>query len=251
MMHPTVIKTAELVLAGDLEGAERALANYADQEGDTALIALLDQVAPKDLLAMLREYDGARQSILNLVVTPKQFADAVVLETLYGEYSHARLRGMINAVLYREDADIEEYLQAVCEKDGGLEAFADYFDDRIEEFLNFAATGELQVDFTVSENIEDKTVTWLSEKIDEVDEALQDGDAIADAQPKQARVEIADNDWMETAWVLRYELPDEFSQLLTIMRNRLARQIEYMNSPEAKAKQQASAATDEDEESAI
>ena len=107
-MHPTVIKTAELVLAGDLEGAERALANFADQEGDTALIALLDQVAPKDLLAMLREYDGARQSILNLVVTPKQFADAVVLETLYGEYSHARLRGMINAVLYREDADIEE-----------------------------------------------------------------------------------------------------------------------------------------------
>ena len=251
MKHPIVVKTAALVLAGDLEGAEHALTAYADQEGDKALIALLDQVAPKDLLAMLREYDGARESILNLVVTPKQFADAVVLETLYGEYGHARLRGMMNAVLYREDASLEDYLQAVCEKEGGLEAFADYFEDRLEEFLNFATTGELQVDFTVAENLEDKTVTWLSERIDEVDEALQDGDAIADAHPKQARVEIADNDWMETAWVLRYELPDEFAQLLTIMRNRLARQAELLNSPEAKAKQQASASSDDDEESAI
>ena len=250
-MHPTVIKTAALVLAGDLEGAEKALTLYADQEGDTALIALLDQVAPKDLLALLREYDGARESILNLVVTPKQFADALVLETLYAEYGHNRLRGMINAVLYREEGQIEAYLEVLCEKEGGLEALADYFDDRLEEFLDFAATGELRFDFTVTQSVEDKTVTWLSERIDEVDEALQDGDAIADAQPKQARVEIADNDWMETAWVLRYELPDEFSQLLTLIRHRLARQAELLNSPEAKAKQQAKVQNDDDEESAI
>ena len=55
MTHPAVIKTAQLVLAGDLQGAENALANVAETEGDTALVALLDQLAPKDLLARSEE----------------------------------------------------------------------------------------------------------------------------------------------------------------------------------------------------
>ena len=35
-----------------------------------------------------------------------------------------------------------------------------------------------------------------------------------DAAPKIKRVEIADRDWMETAWVLRYEATDVFEDLL-------------------------------------
>lgn len=64
MTHPAVIKTAQLILAGDHEGAERELAHVAETEGDTALVALLDQVAPKDLLAIMREFDGSRESIV-------------------------------------------------------------------------------------------------------------------------------------------------------------------------------------------
>ena len=74
MTHPAVIKTSQLILAGDIHGAESALTEIADSEGDFALVAVLDEVAPKDLLAIMRSFDGSRQSVVNMLVTPEQFA---------------------------------------------------------------------------------------------------------------------------------------------------------------------------------
>ena len=37
MTHPAVIKTSQLILAGDIAGAETALVALADEEGDNAL----------------------------------------------------------------------------------------------------------------------------------------------------------------------------------------------------------------------
>jgi hypothetical protein len=119
MTHPVVIKTAQLIMAGDLKGAETALANIADTEGDEALVAVLDEIAPKDLLAVMRSYDGSRETVVNLVVTPEQFARAVVLESRYRDETHAALHGMMNAVLYRDEALTAEYLENIGEIEGG------------------------------------------------------------------------------------------------------------------------------------
>ncbi|MEY4592157.1 MAG: hypothetical protein RIR18_1052 [Pseudomonadota bacterium] len=231
MTHPAVIKTSQLILAGDLLGAEKALAEIADTEGDKALVALLDEVAPKDLLAIMREFDGSRESIINMVVTPEQFADAVVLESRYGEEGNDRLTGMINAIFYRDESMAIEYLEAIGEKEEGLNVLADYFAHRIDEILSFATTGQLETDFTIPETMAVKSITWLNEKIDEIDEALHDGDAIQSARPKQSRAEISDHDWMETAWILRYELTDTFEQLVVTIRDRMIRHMIALNEP--------------------
>ena len=231
MAHPAVIKTSQLVLAGDLPGAERALALVAETEGDTALVALLDEVPAKDLLAIMREFDGSRESIINMVVTPEQFARAVVLETRYGDQGHDRLRGMMNAVLYRDETLAAEYLEAIGETQDGYGVLADYFADRFDEILNFATSGQLQEDFTPAETMEVKSLAWLSERIDEIDEALHDGDSMLAARPKRTRTEVADHDWMETAWVLRYELTDIFEQVVITMRDRMARRLEALHAP--------------------
>lgn len=251
MTHPAVIKTAQLVLAGDLQGAENALANVAETEGDTALVALLDQLAPKDLLAIMREFDSSRESIVNMVVTPSQFAEAVVLEQRYGERGHDRLRGMMNAVFYRDDTMTTDYLEALGEKEVGVEVLADYFADRVEEILNFAITGELQMDFTIPETLEVKSITWLSEKIDEVDEALQDGESLLNSRPTMTRAEVADHDWMETAWLLRHELTETFELLIVAIRDRLSRRVESLNTQLSESTHADASPPEDEEESAI
>ena len=77
MKHPVVIESLQLILAGDIEGAERALVAIAETEGDHALVAVLDQMPPKDLLAVMREFDSSKESLVNMVVTPEQFARAI------------------------------------------------------------------------------------------------------------------------------------------------------------------------------
>ena len=71
-----ITKTTSLIAAGDIVGAESALAELADTEGDNALMVVLDQLEPKDILAVMREYDDSKASVVNLLVTPEQFARA-------------------------------------------------------------------------------------------------------------------------------------------------------------------------------
>ena len=37
-------------------------------------------------------------------------------------------------------------------------------------------------------------------------------------QPQVEQDEIADRDWMQLAWILRYELPDLFIEMLMVLR---------------------------------
>ena len=94
MHYPALLKAQSLILAGDIVGAESALVALADEEGDHALVLALDQLPPKDLLAVIREYDTSKESVLNLLVTPEQFSRAVVIEKQYKDLTHAHLRGM-------------------------------------------------------------------------------------------------------------------------------------------------------------
>ena len=211
-MHPAVIKSAALIHAGDLAGAERALTAIAEDHGDEALVAVLNEVPPKDLLAIMREFDSSKESILNALVTPEQFANAAVLEHMYGDPTHEHLRGMMNAVLYNEPEMAAEFLRALSAKQGGLRTLSYYFSDHYSELRDFAMTGNFGGVYgrpATPDDLEDVPHD-PSERFDATSIPISCDEIVL---PKVTRTEIADRDWKETAWVLRHELPEVFQDL--------------------------------------
>ena len=202
MNHLALIaKTQSLIAAGDIVGAESALVELADTEGDSALMVVLAQLPPKDILAVIREYDNSRESIINLMVTPQQFARAVVIEKQYRDLTRTHLRGMLNSVIFREDSDPVEFLNAIGDLEGGSEALADYFSEKWSRIEAFARCGTFD---TVEDDGEMLSETALL--------------ASAHAKPRVEQDEVADQDWMELAWLLRYECPDLFIEMLIVLR---------------------------------
>ena len=202
MNHLALIeKTQILIAAGDIVGAEGALVELADTQGDAALMVVLDLLPPKDILAIIREYDNSKESVVNLLVTPGQFAHAVVIEKQYKDLTRTHLRGMVNSIIFREDADPLEFLNAIGDLEGGSEALADYFTEKWDRVEAFASTGTFDAMKDTGE---------LRSKAD-----LQ---AFAYDKPQVEQYEIADHDWMELAWLLRYQIPDLFIEMLTLLR---------------------------------
>jgi hypothetical protein len=194
-------KTQSLIASGDIVGAESALVELADAEGDHALMVVLEQLPPKDILAVIREYDNSKESVINLLVTPTQFARAVVIEKQYRDLTRTHLRGMMNSILFREDADPVEFLTAIGDLEGGSEALADYFSEKWGRVETFARTGSLDA-------------------MEEEGEMLPEAALLANAyaKPRVEQDEVADQDWMELAWILRYQCPDLFIEMLMVLR---------------------------------
>lgn len=210
MNHPAVVKAEKLIRAGDIVGAETALASLVESEGDDALVVILDDFPAKDLLAVLRDFDSSRESVVSLLVSPEQFARAVVLERRYGDPSHERLRGMINAVVFRAGSEPGEFLEAIANLDGGCDALADYLCDRAENVEYFFRTGSF--DFFADG---DDSAAELSdeERLDELSEPDT-------SPPFVTHSEVNDHDWMELSWTLRYQHPEIFRDVLLILRAR-------------------------------
>ena len=204
MHYPAIIKAQSLILAGDIIGAEAALVELADEEGDHALVLALDQLPPKDLLAVIREYDPSKDSVINLLVTSEQFSRAVVIEKQYKDLTHAHLRGMMNSVIFRDDNDPVEFLRAIGEREGGCDALADYLADHWGRVESFLRTGT----FEASED----TGAVLSEA-ELVPQMYNDF--------KVDQEEIADHDWMEFTWLLRTHCPDILIEVMVILRARV------------------------------
>jgi hypothetical protein len=177
------------------------LVALADAEGDGALLVVLNQLPPKDLLAVIREYDNSKESVVNLLISPAQFARAVVIEKQYKDLTHTHLRGMMNSIIFRDDADPVEFLTAIGDLEGGSEALANYFTEKWSRIEAFARSGTFDA-------VEDDG-EMLSEA------ALL---ASAYAKPKIDQDEVADHDWMELAYILRYECPDLFGEMLLVLR---------------------------------
>ena len=196
-----IAKTQSLIASGDIVGAEAALVELADTEGDGALMVVLEQLPPKDILAVIREYDNSKESVINLLVSPEQFARAVVIEKQYKDLTRTHLRGMMNAVIFREDADTVEFLNAIGDLEGGAEALADYFSEKWGRIESFARTGTFDI-------LEDDGA-MLSES------ALI---ASAYVRPRVEEDEVADQDWMQLAWILRHKVPDLFIEMLLVLR---------------------------------
>lgn len=199
-----IATTQSLIAAGDIAGAESALVALADAEGDAALMLVLEQLPAKDLLAVVREYDSSRESVVNLLVSPAQFARAVVLEKLYKDLSHTHLRGMVNSIVFRSEADPVEFLEAIGELEGGAEALADYFAEKWASIEAFARSGTFDA-------FADPDAPLLTEA------QLRDN---AYLQPITEQDEVADQDWMELSWLLRYQLPDVFIEMLQALRTK-------------------------------
>jgi len=196
-----ISKTQSLIAEGDISGAESALVELADAEGDSALMVVLEQLPPKDILAVIREYDNSKESVVNLLVSPQQFARAVVIEKQYKDLSRTHLRGMVNSVIFRAGGDPVEFLTAIGDLEGGSEALADYFAERWSRVEAFARTGLF-------------------------DTAEDDGDMISEAdlyanayaKPRIDEDEVADQDWMQMAYTLRYQCVDLFIETLLVLR---------------------------------
>jgi hypothetical protein len=202
MNHLALIeKTQTLIASGDIVGAESALVELADAEGDAALMVVLDLLPPKDILAVIREYDNSKESVVNLLVTPGQFARAVVIEKQYKDLTRTHLRGMVNSIIFREDADSLEFLTAIGDLEGGSDALADYFSEKWSRVEAFARSGSFDA-------------------VEDHGELLSQAALLASAyvKPILQQDEVADGDWMQLAWILRYELPDLFIEMLMVLR---------------------------------
>jgi len=196
-----IAKTQTLIAAGDIVGAEGALVELADAEGDAALMVVLEQLPAKDVLAIIREYDNSKESVVNLLVTPEQFARAVVIEKQYKDLTRTHLRGMVNSIIFRDDADPLAFLTAIGDLEGGSDALADYFSEKWSRVESFARSGSFDA-------------------MDDHGEMLSQDELLAKAyeKPKLEQDEVADQDWMQLAWLLRYELPDLFIEMLIVLR---------------------------------
>lgn len=202
MNHLALIaKTQSLIAAGDIVGAESALTELADTEGDGALMVVLEQLPAKDILAVIREYDNSKESVINLLITPAMFAHAVVIEKQYKDLTRTHLRGMVNSVIFRDDADPVEFLTAIGDLEGGSEALADYFSEKWSRIEAFARTGTFDA-------------------VEDDGEMLSESALLASAYvpPKLELDEVADQDWMQMAWLLRYECPDLFMEMVMVLR---------------------------------
>ncbi len=210
MSHPVLVKAEKLIRVGDIVGAEAALVSLVDSEGDDALVVALDDFPAKDLLAVLRDFDASRESVVNLLVSPEQFARAIVLERRYGDLSHERLHGMINSVVFRAGGDPVEFLEAIGEIEGGSETLADYFCERVEAIEHFFRTASFDFFADTDEAADELTD---EERLD----LLSDSDT---NRPFLNHSEVNDHDWMELAWTLRYQHPEIFREVLLILRAR-------------------------------
>jgi hypothetical protein len=164
-------------------------------------MVVLEQLPAKDVLAVIREYDNSKESIVNLLVTSEQFARAVVIEKQYKDLTRTHLRGMMNSIIFRDGSDPLEFLTAIGDIEGGSEALADYFSEKWSRIEAFARTGNFD---TVEDDGEMLSETALY--------------ANAYAKPRLEQEEIADQDWMELAWILRYQNPDLFIEMLLVLR---------------------------------
>ncbi len=125
----------------------------------------------------------------------------MVLEKQYKDLTHTHLRNMVNAVVFRDDADPVEFLNAIGNLEGGAEALANYFAEKWSRLEAFARTGTFDATEDYGPTLSD-------------DELLASGYV----QPRVELDEVADGDWMQMAWLLRYECRDLFIETLLVLR---------------------------------
>jgi hypothetical protein len=133
---------------------------------------------------------------------------------------------MINSVIFREDANANDFIYAISELEFGYEALADYLSDRAEEVVGTS-------------------------------NALETEDI--------SRAEISDHDWKEVTWLLRHDHPDVYANVLVLLKAMLddeasaEAELAFIDEDDERADaeardaaaKEAKAKSDEDDDSAI
>lgn len=212
-------KTQNLINLGDIEGAESALVTLAEKEGDNALSVVLGNLPPADLLSIMREYDTSRESIVNLLITPEQFARAIVLERRYNDITCERLRAMVNAVIFREDADTVEFLEAIAAQEEGTSVLVDYLIEQSERVEHFSVYGTFDLF---------KYDNGMREYAEDFDWHMESEPIMLDEQEG-----TNDKDWMQLTITLHDHLPDVFKEVTFMLKERMkAIESELVNQKE-------------------
>ena len=210
MTHPIVPTVSAMVDAGDVEGAERALAVLADREGDRALARVIEDMPPRDLVAILREHDSSKVSIVGELIAPARFVEAAALERAYGEKTRDRLRGMVNAVVFADESRTDEFLEALGASADGLDVLVDYCEDRHEEIERFLRNGTFDTQ-------EGEEIDGIPASNDDLLDAELDEAARRDLVPLR---EVRDGDWRELVWRLRCDHHETFRDVVEMLRAR-------------------------------
>jgi hypothetical protein len=132
------------------------------------------------------------------------------LEKRYKDLTHEQLRGMINSVIFREGADAAEFLYEIAEVEGGYDSLADYLQERtqmVEHFYRYAT-------FDLYEYGDESKTQAID---DDLLNLTRDTETRASAME---RANVEDHDWMEVTYLLRYELPEIFREVLMKLRAR-------------------------------
>lgn len=216
MTHPIVRTVVAMVHEGDIDSAERALAVLADQEGDRALARVIEDMPPRDLVAILREHDDSKVSIISQLITPEQFVRAVGMERDYGERGHEALRGMINATVFADEDRTDAFIEALGASEPGLEALVDYCTERHEEIERFLRNGSFSL-------MEGEEIEAIPSTHDDLLDAELDAHGRRELVPLS---EVRDGDWRELVWRLRCDHFEVFRDVLERLRTRHHRALE-------------------------
>lgn len=210
MTHPIITTVSAMVYEGDIDSAERALAVLADQEGDFALARIIDEMPARDVVAILREHDSSKSSIVGELISPEQFVRATVLERDYREKNHERLRGMINAVVFADESRADDFLVALGASEDGLNVLVDYCEDRHEEIERFFLNG------TFDEQEGEEIDGIPTNNVD-----LQHGELDTTTRRDVVLLrEVQDGDWRELVWRLRCDHFEIFRDMMEMLRSR-------------------------------
>jgi len=209
MMYPVVAKVSHLISEGDARAAETALVAFAESEGDVVLSQVIETMPAADLIAILREHDSSCSSIVGELISPEAFLAALALDAKYNDKTHDALRGMINAVIFR-DGDPDPFIEAMGRAESGILALVSYFSDYDEEIDWFFRNGAFD-----SFDADDQHPLPADDS-DLVECEL----GISAHQPKVELNEVRDGDWHELAWRLRYDHFETFGEVLRLLRGR-------------------------------
>lgn len=109
-----ISQASELAVLGAFGSAERSLVAFAEEHGDQQLRVLLDEMEPKNLSMIVREFDCSKSSPVSLLVGVDQFIAILILERQYDELN--KLEGLINSVVMaRDDQERSEFFAAISE----------------------------------------------------------------------------------------------------------------------------------------
>ena len=174
--------------------AETRLALIAEKHGDQELAVIVGKLPPADVLAIVRECDSGKPSILHGFITPEKFGEIIRLESQYGigqSMATSYANGMISAIIFGEssnqpNATPAEFLREMFKSEEGTKEFM--------KFVLPLATGE------------DEDLTHRREKIVHF---LKFGTYDLMSEEPDGPNDNDDMSWQQAIKVIRNELPDE------------------------------------------